>query len=117
MFSCMYNSQVFFFCAESRVDIFTHTSEVVVRHLVQNLDAQYNLYSVHTCINPSRETKFSGVNGAREELIFPVQHCTTTSFLFCLCILAGVPAWRLISIQYDGRLLPDIILLTQCYYH
>ena len=22
-----------------------------------------------------------------------------------------------VSVQYDGRLLPDIILLTQCYYH
>ena len=22
-----------------------------------------------------------------------------------------------ISVQYDGGLLPDIILLTQCYYH
>ena len=22
-----------------------------------------------------------------------------------------------VSVQYNGRLLPDIILLTQCYYH
>ena len=34
-------------------------------------------------------------------------------FLF----LSGVPAWRLTSVQYNGGLLPDIILLTQCRYH
>ena len=39
----------------------------------------------------------------------------TTLFLFCFSILSGVPSWRLISVQYNGGLLPDIILLTQCY--
>ena len=40
------------------------------------------------------------------------------SVLFLL-FLSGVPAWRLInvSVQYNGGLLPDIILLTQFYYH
>ena len=34
--------------------------------------------------------------------------------------LSGVPAWRLInviSVQHNRGFLPDIILLTQCYYH
>ena len=30
----------------------------------------------------------------------------------------GGSAWRLIiGVQYNGGLLPDIILLTQCYHH
>ena len=41
--------------------------------------------------------------------------CTT---LFLFKLFFGVPASRLIcSVQYNGGLLPDIILLTQCYYH
>ena len=43
--------------------------------------------------------------------------CCTTLFLFCFCFLSGVPAWRLISVQYNGGLLLDILRLTQCYYH
>ena len=38
----------------------------------------------------------------------------TTMFLvvfWCACMAITV------SVQYNGRLLPDIILLTQCYYH
>ena len=26
-------------------------------------------------------------------------------------------AINVVSVQYDGGLLPDILLLTQCYYH
>ena len=33
------------------------------------------------------------------------------------CFLSGVPVWRLVSVQYNGGRLPDIIMLTQCYYH
>ena len=42
----------------------------------------------------------------------------TTIFLF-IFVMLGVPAWRLIQvyIQYNGGLLPDILMLTQCYYH
>ena len=32
-------------------------------------------------------------------------------FFWCPCMAINV------SVQYDGGLLPDIILLTQCYYH
>ena len=32
-------------------------------------------------------------------------------FCWCLCMAINV------SVQYDGGFLPDIILLTQCYYH
>ena len=32
-------------------------------------------------------------------------------FCWCPCMAINV------SVQYDGELLPDIILLTQCYYH
>ena len=32
-------------------------------------------------------------------------------FVWCLCMAINV------SVQYNGGLLPDIILLTQCYYH
>ena len=32
-------------------------------------------------------------------------------FCWCPCMAINV------SVQYDGGLLPDIILLTQCYYH
>ena len=32
-------------------------------------------------------------------------------FCWCLCMAFNV------SVQYDGGFLPDIILLTQCYYH
>ena len=38
---------------------------------------------------------------------------------FSIHLLSAVPAWRLfiVSVQYDGGFLPDIMLLTQCYYH
>ena len=32
-------------------------------------------------------------------------------FFWCLCMAINV------SVQYNGGLLPDIILLTQCYFH
>ena len=32
-------------------------------------------------------------------------------FVWCLCMAINV------SVQYNGKLLPDIILLIQCYYH
>ena len=32
-------------------------------------------------------------------------------FCWCPCIAINV------SVQYDGGFLPDIVLLTQCYYH
>ena len=43
-----------------------------------------------------------------------VLHC----FCFVFAFLSGVPAWRLnnVSVQYKVGLLPDRILLTQCYY-
>ena len=39
--------------------------------------------------------------------------------LFCLSYFSGVPAWQLmyVSVQYNGGLLHDIMLLTQCYSH
>ena len=33
-------------------------------------------------------------------------------FFWCPCMAINV-----VSAQYNGRLLPDIILLTQCYFH
>ena len=39
---------------------------------------------------------------------------------FCFRCFSGVPGRRLIinvSVQYNSGLLPDIILLTQCYYN
>ena len=33
-------------------------------------------------------------------------------FFWCPCMAINV-----VSVQYNGGLLPDIILLTQCYYH
>ena len=33
--------------------------------------------------------------------------------LFCWCPCMAIN----VSVQYDGGFLPDIILLTQCYYH
>ena len=33
-------------------------------------------------------------------------------FFWCPCMTINV-----VSVQYNGGLLPDIILLTQCYYH
>ena len=36
-------------------------------------------------------------------------------FVFTFCLVS--PHDINISVQYDGGLLPDIILLTQCYYH
>ena len=32
---------------------------------------------------------------------------------FCLCPCMAIN----VSVQYDGGFLPDIVLLTQCYYH
>ena len=45
------------------------------------------------------------------------QVCITTMVLFLF--LSGVPAWRLmeVSAQHNGGFLPDMMLLTQCYYH
>ena len=43
-----------------------------------------------------------------------VLHCfcfVFTVFVWCPCMAINV------SVQYNGGLLPDIILLTQCYYH
>ena len=57
-------------------------------------------------------------------LVLVVVHvCTATMFLF-LFLFFCVPAWRVptcmvinVSVQYNGGLLPDILLLTQCYHH
>ena len=38
-------------------------------------------------------------------------HCFCFVFVWCLCMAINV------SVQYNGGLLPDMILLTQCYYH
>ena len=40
----------------------------------------------------------------------------TTLFLFLLFFLCPCMAIN-VSVQYNGGLLPNIILLTQCYYH
>ena len=42
-------------------------------------------------------------------LLFDVSFCLP--FCWCPCMAINV------SVQYDGGFLPDIILLTQCYYH
>ena len=39
--------------------------------------------------------------------------CIMVLFLFFLCPRMAIN----VSVQYNGVLLPDIILLTQCYYH
>ena len=39
-------------------------------------------------------------------------YCFVSLFFWCPCIAINVR-----GVQYDGGLLPDIILLTQCYYH
>ena len=41
-----------------------------------------------------------------------VLHCFCFVFVWCPCM-----AINNASVQYNGGLLPDIILLTQCYYH
>ena len=40
-----------------------------------------------------------------------VLHCFCFVFVWCPCMAINVSA------QYNGGFLPDIILLTQCYYH
>ena len=40
-----------------------------------------------------------------------VRQCFCFAVFWCPCMAINV------SVQYDGGLLPDIILLTQCYYH
>ena len=41
-----------------------------------------------------------------------LQHCYCFVFdVWCPCMAVNV------SVQYDGGLLSDIVLLTQCYYH
>ena len=47
--------------------------------------------------------------GSRPPLIDDVLVCLP--FCWCPCMAINV------SVQYDGGFLPDIILLTQCYYH
>ena len=37
-------------------------------------------------------------------------------FLFCFCVVSLNIANN-VSVLYNGGLLPDIILLTRCYYH
>ena len=41
---------------------------------------------------------------------------TNTMFLFVKILLVSLHAIN-VSVQYNGGLLPDIILLTQCYHH
>ena len=41
----------------------------------------------------------------------------TTLFLFLLFFWCPCMVINVISVQYNGGLLPDIILLTKCYYH
>ena len=38
-------------------------------------------------------------------------------FLFVKVFLVSCMVINVVSVQYNGGLLPDIILLTQCYYH
>ena len=40
-----------------------------------------------------------------------VLHCFCFVFVWCPCMAINI------SVQYNGGLVPDIILLTQCYYH
>ena len=40
-----------------------------------------------------------------------MEYFFSSLFFWCPCMAINV------SVQYNGGLLPDIILLTQCYYH
>ena len=42
---------------------------------------------------------------------------SVVSVLFSLFVWCPCMAINVVSVQYNGGLLPDIILLTQCYYH
>ena len=41
-----------------------------------------------------------------------VYYIVSVLFFWCPCMAINV-----VSVQYDDGLLPDIILLTQCYFH
>ena len=43
--------------------------------------------------------------------------CLMMYYLFSLFFWCPCMAVNVVSVQYNGGLLPDIILLTQCYYH
>ena len=69
----------------------------------------------------SRDQILRRERGHREELIFFVQLTTSrignlTRLVLTLAICDG-HAYIRTYIQYFGGLLPDIILLTQCYFH
>ena len=53
--------------------------------------------------------------------IFPLELKGVFRFfyiLFCLPFFCWCPCMAInVSVQYDGGFLPDIKLLTQCYYH
>ena len=38
-------------------------------------------------------------------------------FCFCFCLVSLRMAIDVVGVPYNGGFLPDIILLTQCYYH
>ena len=44
-------------------------------------------------------------------IMFDDVHVLSSLFFWCPCMAINV------SVQYNRGLLPDIILLTQCYYH
>ena len=43
--------------------------------------------------------------------VFNIYYGVFFMFFWCLCMAINI------SVQYNGGLLPDIILLTQCYFH
>ena len=45
-----------------------------------------------------------------------VLHCLLFCF-YCFFLCCPCMAINVVSVQYNGGLLPDIILLTQCYFH
>ena len=44
-------------------------------------------------------------------MVNDVRHCLCFVFVWCPCMAINI------SVQYNSGLLPDIIRLTQCYYH
>ena len=55
-------------------------------------------------------------------LLYKKAQCTTIVLLYIIINLFSISVWCPcmainVSVQHNGRFLPGIILLTQCYYH
>ena len=50
-------------------------------------------------------------------LVLVVVCTTTTMFMFVKVFWVSLHGEKCKCVQYNGGLLPDIVLLTQCYYH